>query len=435
MPNRGESELRRSVKRMLGKLQTKQVLGRGLIGDGFGAVEVVGRPGYVNVRVNSDQSQVAQVFSKGWSAAEGTPVIIGETPQEPGIMQVLDIDWGMFLQQGGWGYTGTSYMAKHGWTHRWGNDDLTYVDGSQFMPLSMQETSPPSMQTFVFGGYYPLGANSERWPGAYTADLSYLLPTGTTQYRMVSFYVDPSTGNLKGATGSISNYAFIPWWDFVPAIPDNMVSVAAVELAGNMTAIRAVAHIHDIRSFAGGPGAGATGPTGSVGPPGQSNFGRIVLTGAGGWAQTTGGCAAAALVEMASSKHCFYVLDFDPATVEYAQWSVVMPDNYNSGSIVARFYWTAAAGTGSVVWGIQARSFGDNEALDQAFGSGQVSADGLQTVNYMHVTDPASGCVPAGTPGGREFMQFRVFREATNASDTLSADARLLSVMIDFELA
>jgi len=249
MPKRGESELRRAVKGLVRQFQPKIVHTRAVMGDGFGNVDVPGRPGYVNVRIAGDANQVAQVFAKSWSSAHGTPIIIGETPQQAGLMQVLDIDWGSFIQQRGWGYSGTSYLPKHGFTHRWGNDDTVYVEGSQFLPLSMQETIPPSMQAFIYQGYYPTDSGPHRWGGGYTPDLTYMMPTGVIQSRFMSFYFDPATTLLCAVTGTVLGYIGMPWWTFAPATPSGSVPIGAVELWGaGMSAIR-FNHIHDIRCF------------------------------------------------------------------------------------------------------------------------------------------------------------------------------------------
>lgn len=134
--------------------------------------------------------------------------------------------------------------------------------------------------------------------------------------------------------------------------------------------------------------------------------------------------------ELSTNKQNFDELLFDAGTEEYAQALVMMPNNYNAGTFTARFYWTAASGSGGVVWGIQARAFGDDDALDAASGTAQTVADTLLAADDMHVTDATSAVTAAGTPGANKPMQFQVYRKSVDLSDTLAVDARLLGVEI-----
>lgn len=129
---------------------------------------------------------------------------------------------------------------------------------------------------------------------------------------------------------------------------------------------------------------------------------------------------------------------FDQATIEFAQAMVVMPSNYNNGTITARFYWTASAGTASqgVVWAIRGRAFGDNVALGQTYASGGTGIlDTYFAANQMHVSDPTAAVTIAGTPAANKAVIFEAFRDASNVNDTLAADARLLGVEITYTAA
>lgn len=134
--------------------------------------------------------------------------------------------------------------------------------------------------------------------------------------------------------------------------------------------------------------------------------------------------------EMSTNKQNFDELLFDAGTEEYAQALVMMPNNYDGGTFTARFYWTAASGSGGVVWGIQARAFGDDDALDAAFGTAQTVADTLLAADDMHITDATSAVTAAGTPSANKPMQFQLYRKSVDLSDTLAVDARPLGVEI-----
>jgi hypothetical protein len=158
----------------------------------------------------------------------------------------------------------------------------------------------------------------------------------------------------------------------------------------------------------------------------------IVLTAAGGWPSTTAGCATNTKVETSTNDMNYYTLDFDQTTEENAEWSVTMPDNYDGGTITAIFYWTAASGTGDVIWGIKGRAFANDDALDQAFGTAVTVTDTLITAGDLHISSATAAVTFAGSPAGGQFVAIKVYRDADAGGDTLNADARLMAVKIEY---
>lgn len=153
--------------------------------------------------------------------------------------------------------------------------------------------------------------------------------------------------------------------------------------------------------------------------------------------RTTSGCGIDSREQATGNINTDELL-FDQATIEFAQAMVVMPSNYNNGTVTARFYWTASAGTASqgVVWAVRGRAFGDNVALGQTYATGgQNVIDTYFAANQMHVSDVTSASTIAGTPAANKAVIFEIFRDASNASDTLTADARLLGVEIGYTSA
>jgi hypothetical protein len=152
------------------------------------------------------------------------------------------------------------------------------------------------------------------------------------------------------------------------------------------------------------------------------------------WPSTTVGSAVNTKVEYTTNDVDLYHLDFDPGTQEYAQASVVMPSDWNGGTVTAAFYWLkVGTNTGDVLWECQGRSYGDSEAIDQAWGTPQAVTDtGIATTNVLQITSDTPAITLAGTPAAGELVQFRVSRDATNGGDTQTADARLVGVMISY---
>ena len=153
--------------------------------------------------------------------------------------------------------------------------------------------------------------------------------------------------------------------------------------------------------------------------------------------RTTSGCGIDSREQATGNINTDELL-FDLGAIEFCQAMVVMPSNYNNGTITARFYWTASAGTASqvVVWAIRGRAFGDNVALGQTYASGGTGInDAYFAANQMHVSDPTAAVTIAGTPAANKAVIFEAFRDASNINDSLSADARLLGVEITYTAA
>jgi hypothetical protein len=158
----------------------------------------------------------------------------------------------------------------------------------------------------------------------------------------------------------------------------------------------------------------------------------VFLSAAGGKPRTTGGCAPAAWTELSTNKVMVPSLDFGYVGVEYAQWMFAWPDGYAGGTVTPVVYWTAASGSGAVVWGVAGRSLANDEAMDQAVATGPTdAADSLITAYDVHVVAMAPLTLN-GTPAGGELCIIQIYRDPTHASDTLGADAKLLGIKLEF---
>jgi hypothetical protein len=148
------------------------------------------------------------------------------------------------------------------------------------------------------------------------------------------------------------------------------------------------------------------------------------------WPRTTGGCAALAKTEIATSLNNIQTLDFDSATDEFAQFSIVMPRNWNNGTITVTFHWTAAAGSAAetVEWNIQGVANSNDDPLTTAFGTEQAVSDALIATGDVHVTAATSALTIGGTPADSDFVTFQIFRDVSD--DNLAADAKLIGVRL-----
>lgn len=163
---------------------------------------------------------------------------------------------------------------------------------------------------------------------------------------------------------------------------------------------------------------------------------NIVLMAGSGWSTTTAGCAYSTLVESTTYKQNIWYADFSNETEEYIEWSLMLPNDFATDTVAtmtAQFIWTAASGAGNVTWGCKWISYGGNETIDAAYGSNQTVNKAFDTANNVHITSATSAITGGGTsPAAGEFAQVRVFRYVADAGDTLTADARLMSVILTY---
>jgi hypothetical protein len=126
---------------------------------------------------------------------------------------------------------------------------------------------------------------------------------------------------------------------------------------------------------------------------------------------------------------------FDPGTAEYAQALVIMPSNYNNGTITARFYWTgsgATDGSDDVVWGFQGVAIANDDALSVSMGTAVTVTDTVIATNDMMVSAATSAATMAGTPAANKPILVQIYRDAASGSDTYGHDARFLGIELAY---
>jgi hypothetical protein len=158
----------------------------------------------------------------------------------------------------------------------------------------------------------------------------------------------------------------------------------------------------------------------------------LILTAAGSTPTTTIGASVPTVIEAGTNDIDYYVVDFDASTEERVFWNVVLPDNYGGGTVTAIFYWTNAGGQSGedVVWGIKARAYANDDAIDQAYGTEVTVSDDWLAQNDVQATAATGAITIGGSPAGGQYFVFNVGRKV--ASDDLTGDARLLSVKIEY---
>jgi hypothetical protein len=150
------------------------------------------------------------------------------------------------------------------------------------------------------------------------------------------------------------------------------------------------------------------------------------------WARTTNGAGGLTKTETATSKLNYNTFDFDTTTQEFVQFAWAPPRNYNNGTVKFTPYWTAASGSGTVEFSLAGIALSNDDALDTAFGTEQVSSDTLITAADVHVGPQSSAITIAGTPADSDLIFFQITRNVSN--DTLGVDAKLLGIVLEYTL-
>jgi hypothetical protein len=146
--------------------------------------------------------------------------------------------------------------------------------------------------------------------------------------------------------------------------------------------------------------------------------------------RASNGCSQITIYENATSKINLDVLYFDSSVQQFAQFKMVLPRNWNNGTITAKFHWMATSGTGSAVWGISGTSLSDGDALTTAFGTRQSVTDAIGATDTRRATDYTAAVTISGAPADGDLIVFQIDRDPTDAADNLNALAALIGVTL-----
>ena len=149
------------------------------------------------------------------------------------------------------------------------------------------------------------------------------------------------------------------------------------------------------------------------------------------WARTTTGAGGLTKTETSTNRINYQTFDFDATTSEFVQFSWIPPRNYNNGTIKFTPYWTAASGSGTVIWNLAGVAISNDDPFEVAMGTLQTSTDTLIAAADVHIAPQSSAITISGTPADSDFIHFQISRDI---SDTLAVDAKLLGVVIEYTI-
>ncbi len=146
----------------------------------------------------------------------------------------------------------------------------------------------------------------------------------------------------------------------------------------------------------------------------------------------TNGCAALAYLNGAADQPDVAYLAFDNTAVEYAEFSIAMPQSWDEGTVTFEPVWTHPATTVNfgVVWNLQAVAVSNDDPLAVSFGTAQTRIDTGGTTSDHYVGPMSSAITVAGTPAAGDTVFFRLYRDPVHASDNMAVDAFLLGVRL-----
>lgn len=221
---------------LVNKLQSRSEYTHGLLGNGQGQVQVPSRSDYSWVRPDRFSTRVFEVFNKRVSGPDGMPVLIGELPWQPGLTQVIAVDWDAYIGVG-WG-DATPGLPRHGEAHEWRDGapgvDTFNVYRRQMAELKTQPIGSGSASVNVSAYNFTHFEDVKSWHGQPGLDLSPAIPGTTGTARFVLTYWDPCSGTsgfLGVATGTIGVDTPATMLNR-PAAPPGTIPSAWVRLAG-----------------------------------------------------------------------------------------------------------------------------------------------------------------------------------------------------------
>lgn len=144
----------------------------------------------------------------------------------------------------------------------------------------------------------------------------------------------------------------------------------------------------------------------------------------------SGGCAPYAV--WATSGGVMYgTLDFDPSSIEYADFPFCFPYNYDGEAVQIIIYWTSNDTGRAVVWSARGASMRDGYSIDPTLGTAVNLADDVSSADIVHIAS-INAVTFAGSPQPGDHAVLRIYRNATAVADTSTTDARLIGVALKY---
>lgn len=216
--------------------------------------------------------------------------------------------------------------------------------------------------------------------------------------------------------------------------PGNFAPIAAHTLIGNHTAGAAVPGVITIGTAVGGEILDRDGGDSRYIQKTASRVFSVFIPAYAMLARASNGAGTSTVEESSTYKVNYDYLHFDPDAAEYAQFFYALPKSWNEGTVTMQAIWTSGGGTpGQVVrWLFAVGSVGDGDSGDIPFGTAVEVSDTLSAAGSVHLSSFSSAITAGGSAAEGDLVVFQVGRNATDGSDTLTVDAKLIGVRLNF---
>lgn len=137
--------------------------------------------------------------------------------------------------------------------------------------------------------------------------------------------------------------------------------------------------------------------------------------------------AAAGTFTTAVEFQTYDTYDFDQTSTERISFGLIQPYASRWGATV---YWTAASGTGGVVWALQGNSVASGANLDAADGFASTNGTTFSGAVVLQTTELPIVSIWEGQPSA--LINATLLRTPNKPADTLNADAQWLALVVRF---
>jgi len=164
-----------------------------------------------------------------------------------------------------------------------------------------------------------------------------------------------------------------------------------------------------------------------------TTYGTLYIDAGSMVARTTNG-ATTGTTEYATNDVMVDYFEFDKDTEQAVQFKLMMPDDWDLGTVKVKLVWTngEASGSGDTVWGVRARSTRNDDAIDGSWGTAVTVTDTFIADGDDHTTPATGALTVGGTLALGNMTWIEVYRDADAAGDTYSKKAWLLGIQIQY---
>ena len=136
------------------------------------------------------------------------------------------------------------------------------------------------------------------------------------------------------------------------------------------------------------------------------------------------------------NSNIFQTCDFDTSADEYAQFAIQMPKSWDEGAMIAQIIWShpsTATNFGISMW-VEAVAYSNSDPANTNFGTAREMQDTGGTTSDIFHTPEVSSLLPAGSISQEDLVLFQIFRDVSDAGDTLAVDARIHGIKLFYEV-